>query len=140
MVRNGIMGDFLFLEEYSMKTMRVVMSEPEKNAYVTDIDGSLASMQKIVGGLIQAVYPFEEQVCLVCNDEGKLQGLPLNRALRDEAGNIYDIISGTAFLCDCSGDDFGSLSDEQVAKFQEIFQYPEAFMRLGNSIIAIKQC
>lgn len=57
-----------------------------------DIDGSLKSMQEAVGGTIQALYPFEEPVALICNDEGKLLGLPLNRALRDEEGRIYDII------------------------------------------------
>lgn len=39
-------------------------------------------MQEIVGGTIQVLYPFAEPVALVCNDEGKLLGLPLNRALR----------------------------------------------------------
>ena len=28
----------------------------------------------------------------VCNDEGKLAGLPLNRALRDEDGDIYSFL------------------------------------------------
>lgn len=57
-------------------------------------------MQAVVGGLIQAVYPFEEAVALVCNDDGKLLGLPLNRALREpETGRIYDVVAGVFFLC-----------------------------------------
>ena len=82
--------------------MRVVLVEPGKAARVAEIDGSLEGMQKTVSGYIQAVYPFEETVCLVCNEEGKLQGLPLNRALRDEDNRIYDIVAGTFFVCDCS--------------------------------------
>ena len=66
---------------------------------VQDIDAGLESMQKIVDGSIQAIYPFDEPVALICNEEGKLLNLPLNRALRDDKGNIYDIISGTFFLC-----------------------------------------
>ena len=82
-------------QKLDTRTMRVVLVEPGKAARVAEIDGSLEGMQKTVGGYIQAVYPFEETVCLVCNEEGKLQGLPLNRALRDEDNRIYDIVAGT---------------------------------------------
>ena len=61
--------------------MQVVIVEPEKKPFVQNIDDTLTSMQHIVGGTIQAVYPFEEPVALICNDEGKLLNLPLNRAL-----------------------------------------------------------
>ena len=117
--------------------IRVVLLEPIKKARVTEIDSSLPSMQSMVGGLIEAVYPFEEPVCIVCNEEGKLQGLPLNRALRDNEGHIYDIIAGTAFLCDCSGESFGSLTDEQAARYTELFKAPEAFISFNGHIVAI---
>ena len=71
--------------------MKVIVVEPQKTPVVREIDPGLESMQKIVGGSIEAVYPFEEPVALICNDEGKLLGLPLNRALRDDEGNVYDI-------------------------------------------------
>ena len=64
--------------------MQVVVVEPKKKPVVQDIDSGLESMQRIVGGSIQAIYPFEEPVALICNEEGKLLGLPLNRALRDD--------------------------------------------------------
>ena len=41
------------------------------------------------------IYPYEDPIALVCNEEGKLEGLPLNRALRDEDGDIYDVVAGT---------------------------------------------
>lgn len=78
--------------------MRVLLVEPGKRPVLKEIDGSLKSMQEIVGGTIQAIYPFDEPVVLICNDEGKLLGLPLNRALRDEKDRIYDVIAGT-FSC-----------------------------------------
>ena len=57
--------------------MRILVVEPTKDPYVKEIDGSLASMQAIVGGFIQAVEPFEDpNVLLVCNEEAKLLGLP----------------------------------------------------------------
>ena len=80
--------------------MRVLVVEPERRPEVKEIDDSLKEMQGIVGGYIQSIYPFEEPVALVCNDEGKLMDLPANRGLRDENGQIYDIVFGTFFLCD----------------------------------------
>ncbi|MDR3766771.1 MAG: DUF3846 domain-containing protein [Butyricicoccus sp.] len=61
--------------------MKILVVEPNKAPYGTDIPPTLENMQVLVGGLIQAVYPFEEPIALVCNDEGKLLGLPLNRVL-----------------------------------------------------------
>ena len=58
--------------------MRILVVEPTKDPYVKEIDGSLTSMQAIVGGFIQAVEPFEDpNVLLLCNEEAKLLGLPV---------------------------------------------------------------
>ena len=110
--------------------MKVLVIEPVKAPVVKEIDSSLEAMQKVVGGYIQALFPFDEPVSLVCNEEGKLHGLPLNRALRDEDGTVYDIISGTFFLCSAPPDseNFCSLSDEQIEHFTGKFQYPELFL------------
>ena len=92
--------------------------------YATEIDGSLESMQGIVGGLIQVIYPFDDPVAIVCNDEGKLMGLPLNRPLTDCNGDIYDIIAGTFFLCSAptDSDSFGSLTEEQISKYTDYYK------------------
>ena len=78
----------------------------------------------------QAVYPFDDPVALICNEEAKLEGLPLNRALRDENGNIYDIIAGTFFLCGAPPDseDFTSLTDEQLAHYTNRFRFIEFYI------------
>ncbi len=68
--------------------MRGCLVEPGKAARLTEIGEDLHDMQQIVGGLIQALYPWEEPAAIVCNDEGKIMGLPLNRVLED-----YDIIT-----------------------------------------------
>ena len=74
--------------------MRVVMVEVGRKACEMELEDSLASMQRAVGGLIQAVYePGGRDAALICNEEGKLLGLPLNRALRNENGEIYDAIA-----------------------------------------------
>ena len=51
--------------------MKVLVVEPNRVPYMAEIKNSLDEMQKIVGGLIQAVYPFDSPVALICNDEGK---------------------------------------------------------------------
>ena len=55
--------------------MKVLFIQPLKTPKTVEIDGSLESMQKLVGGYIESIYPFEDgEICLVCNEEGKLEG------------------------------------------------------------------
>ena len=119
--------------------MRVIVVEPKKKPTAQDIGSDLESMQKIVGGSIQAVYPFDEPVALICNEEGKLLNLPLNRALRDDVGNVYDIISGTFFLCAAppDSDRFAGLTDQQVKTFMERFDMPEMFLNVGSELFVL---
>ena len=116
--------------------MNVLMVEPGKAPYETQIGNDLRSMQGAVGGYIQAVYPYEEPVALVCNEEGKLDGLPLNRALRDADGDIYDIIAGTFFIAGLGESDFTDLPNELAERFAEQFRQPEMFMRVDDKIVA----
>lgn len=102
--------------------MRVLMVEPGKKPYVSEIGNDLKSLQKAVGGLIEVVY-LEENVLIVCNEEGKCLGLEGNR--RVDNG---DIIAG-AFLI-CGGNDEGdmiSLTDEQIEKYSERFKELEFY-------------
>ena len=68
------------------KKIKVVLLEPGKLARTAEIDVSLAGMQKTVGGLIEPYYPFEEQVCIVCNEEGKINGMRPNQRRRRDGG------------------------------------------------------
>ena len=119
--------------------MQVVVVEPKKKPMVQDIGFDLESMQRIVGGFIQAMYPFEEPVALIANEEGKLLNLPLNRVLRDEAGEIYDIISGAFFLCAApqESDHFEGLTDLQVKTYMERFATPEMFLNVGGDLFVL---
>ena len=225
------------------RTIDVVLVEPGKLARPAKITATLEEMQAVVGGDIEPFYPFEEQVCIVCNEEGKLIGLPLNRAVyayeeqqvdmtygelaaqfraQERSGtgrhmlgyivftedsftepyteeqrtyvvssdnkafkpnmggySIYassldgvdkmvrleaymaaehggkngwkvercytklqtremvEIMAGTFFICDYSGESFGSLSDEQLKKYTEMFKQPERFLRLNGEIHAV---
>ena len=70
------------------------------------------------------------------NEEGKLEGLPLNRALRDDQGEVYDIVAGPFMVVGLNEDSFGSLTKEQLSKFSDMFQQPEGFIKMGKSIMA----
>lgn len=120
--------------------MRAVIVEPSRRAYVKEIGSGLKSMQKAVGGCIQILYPFEkEELALVCNDEGKLLGLPLNRGLLDEEGKLYDIISGTFVLCRAPLDSekLASLTLEQGAFCLDRFKTPELFLRINGQLVCL---
>ena len=225
------------------RTIDVVLVEPGKLARLAKITATLEGMQAVVGGNIEPFYPFEEQVCIVCNEDGKLIGLPLNRAVyayeeqqvdmtyselaaqfraQERSGtgrhmlgyivftedsftepyteeqrtyvvssdnkayrpnmggySIYassldgvdkmvrleqymaaehggkdgwkvercytklqtremiEIMAGTFFICDCSGESFGSLSEEQLKKYTEMFKQPERFLRINGEILAL---
>ena len=78
-----------------MSKIQVLIIEPLKKPCVAEIEHGLRPLQTAVDGYIQAIYPFEESVAIVCDEEAKLKGKPLNRALRDEDGDIYDTVAGT---------------------------------------------
>ena len=116
--------------------MNVLMVEPGKAPYETQIGDDLQSMQALVGGYLEAVYPFEQPVALVCNEYGKRDGLPFNRALRDSDGNVYDIIAGNFFIAGLGQSDFADLPRELAEQFAERFRQPEMFLRMGDKIVA----
>ena len=224
------------------KRIKVVLVEPGKLARPAEIPAILEGMQAVVKGSIEAFYPFEEEVCIVCNEEGKITGMPLNRAvyseeiitdmsygemtrkfheiessrtgqhltgyivfsqesfkepfseeartyvvssdnkafipgmggysiygsaldgsdpcvrleryMRAEHGGengwkiercymkesereMVEIIAGPFFICDCSGENFSSLNEDQLKKYTEMFKQPERFARVNGEIVAI---
>lgn len=120
--------------------MQVLIVEPGKVPYPKEIGEELEDLQQEVSGYIETVYPFPEgDAVLICNEEGKLDGLPLNRSLRDEKGTILDIIAGTFLITGTTEDSFCSLTDSQITKFTEQFHSPERFLISGSKIISIPE-
>lgn len=119
------------------RNIKVILLEPNKLARVSEIDSSLSGMQKIVGGLIEPVYCFEDPVCIVVNEEGKLLGLDINRGIFDQNKTLLDVIMGTAFICDCSGERFDSLSDEMISKYLDLFKYPDAVFNINGKVVCV---
>ena len=108
-----------------------------KLARAVEIDASLAGMQKVVGGLIEPFYPFEERVCIVCNEESKINGMRPNRSVKNDDGVMVDFIFGPAFICDCRGENLDSLSDEQIDRYGKMFRYPEHLARVNGTLFGI---
>ena len=115
--------------EDNRKLIQVVYCEPGKIAKIKEIKTGLENLQQAVGGLIETYYPFDEPVCVVCNDEGKINGMRPCRAVYGEDGELMDIIFGPFFICDSRGEDFGSLSEEQLKRYEEKFRLPEYFFK-----------
>ena len=103
------------------RTIKALVVEPMKPCYVQEFPGTLEAMQEIVGGEIEAVYPFPEPVAVVCHAEGKMLGLPFNRPLMDENGLPYDILCGTFFIVGAGEEDFVSLTEEQIEKYRSLY-------------------
>ena len=116
--------------------MQVLLIEPGKIPEVKEISGTLDSMQKLVGGTIQAIYPFDEPVALICNDEGKLLSMQMNRMLSE----MDDIICGPFFLCGAPPDseEFTSLSPEQVERYTTHFKAIELIVPVGDAVFVLE--
>ena len=117
--------------------IKVLKVEPDKAPELIEMPNELEAMQAIVGGYIE-VYPLANNVAIVCNEEGKINGLELNRPIFHN-GRIVEIIAGTFFIAgdDISIGEFVSLTDEQIAKYTKQFLTPVTYVKIGDEIIAI---
>ena len=120
-------------------TLSVLKIAPGQYPQQVEIDNDLKALQQAVGGSIGASYPFaDDPVAIVYNDDGKLMGLPLNRALRDEHGEAYDVVAGTFLVVGLDEEDFASLTPELAEKFEKKFHQPEDFIRLGHRMMVVR--
>ena len=114
--------------------MKVLVVESGFAPYEKEING-LSQMQETVGGLIQAIYPFEEEVAVVCNEEGILLGMPFNRSMEGGYGGVF----GTFFVCGLGEEDFCSLTPEQMETYRRKFRHAEILLGIrGNDPVTLK--
>lgn len=141
-----------FFEEFSdeqletppaEKTIKVVLLTPGKRAEIVEIDNNLEGLRKAIeADWIQAVYPFDDPVAVICDDEGKLNGKMPNRGLFTSdldgssfdltpyercEGEMYDVLVGKVIICGIDGENYSSLSNDLAAKYLKRFNAPEAF-------------
>ena len=117
----------------------VLLVKPGKRPRIVEIGNELEDMQEVVGGMIEEYMPFEDDVAIICNEEGKLCGLPLNRAIYGEDKEMIEIIAGDFFLAyaPIESEKFLSMPEDMAKKYQEKFKYPERFFRTNDGIVAI---
>lgn len=111
--------------------IKVVIVEPHKNPTITTLKNKLENLQEAVGGLIE-IIDIEDDVCILCNEEGKLIGLEGNRRLSD------DILVGTFFVCGSNNEgELTSLTDSQIEKYIQFFWEPQTFTQgeIEDSIV-----
>ena len=112
--------------------MKILIVEPGKHPYEAEIDSSLESLQKTVGGYIEAIYPFEDMMALISDEEAKLKSdTQWNRILSE------DIIKGTFFLCGIEGENFFDLPDDLMEKYKKYFWEPQFFIPTPNGLLPI---
>ena len=126
-MRNAFLDSLGLSEAVRAGHLRVLVVEPERTPYVKEIPHTLEALQQEVGGLIEVIYPYADLVGLVCNEEGKLLGLPLNRGLIDENGKMRDIICGTFLVTGLGAEDLASLPPDLLEKYYRHFQAIEYF-------------
>ena len=119
--------------------IQVLIVEPHLRPYGATICPSLRSMQDIVGGCIQVVHDglLKDDAVIVCNEEGKLAGLPANRALRNGRSKVQDVICGTFMVVGTADEAFSSLTPRQFADWKDRFLYPERFIYFNGKIVAV---
>lgn len=96
----------------------VLLVCPNEVPKVIKMYNTLKSKQKLVDGRIEVSYLLEDnEVCLICNEEGKINGSIPNRNIG------YDIIYGKFLIVgdDYINGDFKGLTNKQIKKYQEYF-------------------
>lgn len=103
--------------------IRVLLVCPGQYPEERMVDNTLPALQKLVDGDIETVSPWPDRVCIVCDDEGNLKGKPFNRTLGD-----YDVLAGDFFICGIRDDDFCSLTDTQISRYEKLYHDPQIFL------------
>lgn len=114
--------------------MRILIVEPGEQPRRVDIPHALGAMQQTVGGYIEIIRPFDDPVALVCDEEGKLKGYELNRAIVGK-----DIIAGTFFLAGIDEEDLTDLPDDLAEKYEAMFRSPQVFIRSPRGILVLSE-
>ena len=152
---------FYFCDEYSFEKvdfqpektqdmsspdlLTVLYIKPHEPPEIKHIRPELEDMQRLVGGYIERIITFDDEVAIIANEEGKITGLELNRAIYDERngkrGQMIDVIAGNFFLVNApyNAENFQSLTPEMIRKYQKRFQYPESFIKLNGAIAVIPE-
>ena len=132
------------MNEQTAEKISVLLVEPGKYPRMIEIEDSLEAMQRVVGGDIEEFMPYEEEIAIICNEEGKMNGMLPNRAIYSEpegakGREMVDIIFGQFFIAyaPIESENFQSLPKNLAEKYKEKFKYPERIAKVNGEIIAV---
>ncbi len=131
--------EFTMQDERSLNLEKidVLLVEPGQFPKRVQIGTELEDLQKAVQGDIEVAYPFEEEIGVIVNEEHKINGMELNRAIFTDDGVISDVYAGPFLVVGLTEDDFGSLTSEQMEKYEKMFHSPHTFVRMGSSYMVL---
>lgn len=116
----------------------VLLVEPGKYPKPIEIEDTLEAMQEVVGGDIEEYMPFDDEVAIICNEEGKMNGSELNRVVYSKDKQILDVIAGKFFVAYApfESESFLSMPKDLMKKYEDKFRYPERFYKTPEGIEA----
>lgn len=116
----------------------MLLVEPGKYPKPIEIEDTLEAMQEVVGGDIEEYMPFDDEVAIICNEEGKMNGSELNRAVYSKDKQILDVIAGKFFVAYApfESESFLSMPKDLMKKYEDKFRYPERFYKTPEGIEA----
>ena len=126
--------DDLESNNVSTKTVKVLFVPCNTTALkVVELPNRLEFMQKLVDGLIEYFEPWNDRVAIVCNEEGKINGLSPNRKVYDDHGDLIDFVFGDFFIVGVNDDGENiSLTDSQIQKYYSMFRNVNSFVTLRD--------
>lgn len=124
-------------ENEESRKIRVVYIKPGEKPEIREMEDTLEACQEAVGGWIEMFQPFDDGTTIICNEEGKANGMELNRLIEDNCGKVIDIIAGPFFICRVPDDSdrFESLTRAQAEKYMRKYRYPEYFTPTEHGIL-----
>lgn len=105
-----------------MKTIKILLVKPQTQPEIKEINNDLETLQKLVDGYIEAVQLTSSHT-LICNEDGKLIGLPFNREVIIQNRIAHQIVGDFIVTKHNSEGDFISLTDNEVNNFTRIFSF-----------------
>ena len=112
--------------------MKILIVEPGLRPREADIEHTLEAMQGVVGGYIQAIYPWDDPVALVCDEEALLKESAFNRLISPNTS-----IFGTFFICGLSEDSFADLPQGMIEKYADLLGDPEMLIRTPSGPVVL---
>lgn len=127
------------IEEIKDEKITALFIAPNEKPKVIEIENELEKFQELVDGYIECID--YDTVTIICNEEGKINSLPLNRALYDREGSPYEIIAGNMVLVSTTqmGANFDSLTQGQIELYKREFESSEQFFMIDGQLCVLRE-